>query len=326
MNSGRATLQYQIEADRLGAPCAVPDPRQMQDGDADRPARDLATSPKCNVLFAKAAPSCGPAARSSKGATQASPLRANGSRITDPRFRILAESLTLPEAKKPQRKRTAKAERRADMIEQILDTAELLFSRNGFYGVTLKDVAEHIGVHHSLINYYFEDKKKLFDAVFARRAVVTSERRMRLLDEYDAATGGKPTVQGALGVFLDTDLDLYIEGGEGWRNYGALGAQVANTPEWGADMMDRHFDPVVLRLIDLLRRALPDCAEEDIFWGYHFVTGALMLTLARTGRIDKLSQGLCKSGDYAAVKERMSTFMAGGFLAICERRKAKGST
>jgi len=50
--------------------------------------------------------------------------------------------------------------------------------------------------------------------------------------------------------------------------------------------MDEHFDPVVLRLIDLLKKALPDCAEEDIFWGYHFVTGALMNTLARTGRID----------------------------------------
>ncbi len=62
---------------------------------------------------------------------------------------------------------------------------------------------------------------------------------------------------------------------------------MANTPEWGAAMMDSHFDPVVLRLIGLLKKALPDCAEEDIFWGYHFVTGALMLTLARTGRIDR---------------------------------------
>jgi hypothetical protein len=146
---------------------------------------------------------------------------------------------------------------------------------------------------------------------------------MRLLEEYDVATGGKPSVEGALRVFLDSDLDLYIEGGEGWRNYGALGAQVANTPEWGAEMMDQHFDPVVLRLIDLLKKALPDCAEEDIFWGYHFVTGALMLTLAQTGRIDKLSAGLCKSSDYAAVKERMATFMAAGFQAICERRKAE---
>lgn len=202
-------------------------------------------------------------------------------------------------------------------MEQILDAAEYLFSKHGLYGVTLKDVAARVGVHHTLLNYYFEDKKKLFDAVFARRAVVTSERRMRALDDYDAATGGNPTVEGALRAFLDTDLDLYIEGGESWKNYGALGAQVANTPEWGAALMDEHFDPVVLRLIGLLKKALPDCSDEDIFWGYHFVTGALMVTLARTGRIDKLSGGKCKSEDFVAIKQRMAGFMAAGFLQIC---------
>jgi len=216
-------------------------------------------------------------------------------------------------------RRTKKAEQRAETMEQILDAAEYLFSRHGLYGVTLKDVAARVGVHHTLLNYYFEDKNRLFDAVFARRAVVTSERRMRALDDYDAATGGQPTIEGALRAFLDTDLDLYIQGGEGWKNYAALGAQVANTPEWGAELMDEHFDPVVLRLIGLLKKALPDCAEEDIFWGYHFVTGALMLTLARTGRIDKLSGGLCKSEDFVAVKERMATFMAAGFAAICKK-------
>lgn len=218
------------------------------------------------------------------------------------------------------RRRSTKAEQRAEMMEQILDEAEYLFSKHGLYGVTLKDVAQRVGVHHTLLNYYFEDKKKLFDAVFARRAAVTSERRMTVLDEYEKATAGKPTVEGALHAFLDTDLDLYIEGGEGWKNYAALGAQVANTPEWGAELMDKHFDPVVLRLIDLLKKALPGCAEEDIFWGYHFVTGALLLTLARTGRIDKLSGGVCKSDDFAAVKARMAAFMAAGFKEVCKPR------
>ena len=227
----------------------------------------------------------------------------------------------LTEKKPARRKASTKAEQRAEMIEQILDTAELLFSKHGLYGVTLKDVAKHIGVHHTLINYYFDDKKALFDRVFARRAVVTSERRMRMLDEYEQACAGKPTVEGALRAFLDTDLDLYIEGGESWKNYAALASQVANTPEWGAAMMDEHFDPVVLRLIGILKRALPGCADADIFWGYHFVTGALMLTLARTGRIDKLSDGLCHSDDFAAVKQRMSTFMAAGLMAICEKGK-----
>ncbi|MFZ0266183.1 MAG: TetR/AcrR family transcriptional regulator [Caulobacter sp.] len=223
----------------------------------------------------------------------------------------------MPQDAQPRRRSTKKAEQRAEMMEQILDAAEYLFSKHGLYGVTLKDVAKRVGAHHTLMNYYFDDKKTLFDTVFARRASITSERRMRALDEYDKATDGKPTVEGALRAFLDTDLDLYIDGGEGWKNYAALGAQVANAPEWGAALMDEHFDPVVLRLIDLLKKALPDCSEADVFWGYHFVTGALMLTLARTGRIDKLSGGVCKSDDFVAVKDRMATFMAAGFLSVC---------
>jgi AcrR family transcriptional regulator len=218
------------------------------------------------------------------------------------------------------RRRPTKVQQRAEKMEQILDAAEYLFSKHGLYGVTLKDVAKRVGAHHTLLNYYFVDKKNLFDAVCARRAVVTSTLRMDALNQYDEATGGKPTVEGALRAFLDTDLDLYIRGGEGWRNYGALGAQVANNT-WGAEIMHVHFDPVVLRLIELLKKALPDCAEEDIFWGYHFVTGALMLTLARTGRIDMLSNGACKSEDFAAVKHRMASFMAAGFLALCKKKK-----
>jgi AcrR family transcriptional regulator len=220
------------------------------------------------------------------------------------------------ETPKPRRRRT-KVEQRADKMDQILDAAEYLFSVHGLYGVTLKDVAQRVGVHHTLLNYYFTDKKKLFDEVIARRAEVTIALRMAALDEYDAATKGKPTVEGALRAFLDTDLDLYGQGGENWKNYGALGAQVSNTT-YGAELMDLHFDPVVLRLIDLLKKALPDCAEEDIFWGYHFVTGALMLTLARTGRINRLSGGLCDSDDFGAVKDRMATFMAAGFMSICK--------
>lgn len=211
------------------------------------------------------------------------------------------------------KRRPTKAEQRAEMMEQILDAAEYLFSRHGLHGVTLKDVAKRVGVHHTLVNYYFEDKKKLFTAVSGRRAGVTVERRMKALDEYDAATRGKPTVEGALRAFLDTDLDLYVEGGEGWMNYAALGALMSNSAEGGAELMNKHFDPVVLRLIELLRKALPDCSDEDLFWGYHFVTGALMLTLARTGRIDRLSGGLCRSDDFAAVKQRMASFMAAGF-------------
>ena len=213
------------------------------------------------------------------------------------------------------RTRRSKAEQRAESIEQILDAAEYLFSKSGLHGVSLRDVAKRVGIHTTLVHYYFQDKQNLFEEVFARRAGVTSGRRMTVLEQYEKEAGDKVTVEGALHAFLDTDLDLYYEGGEHWMNYASFCARVSNTPE-GSELMDVHFDPVVLKLVSILKRALPDYADEDIFWGYHFVTGSLMHTLARTKRIDRLSGGICHADDFPAVKKRMAKFMAAGFLAL----------
>jgi hypothetical protein len=144
------------------------------------------------------------------------------------------------------------------------------------------------------------------------------------LDRYERECG-TPTVEGALRAFLDTDLDLYIAGGEGWRNFAAFAAQVSNSAE-GATMMDLHFDPVVLKLIGILKKALPNCTDPDIFWGYDFVSGAFMHILGRTGRIDRLSGGTCKSDDFDAVKERLASFMAAGFVALCSKPKKAAPT
>ena len=135
---------------------------------------------------------------------------------------------SVPKPKKVSAKTSrTKAEQRAETLEHILDAAEFLFSKHGLYGVTLRDVAPKVGVHTSLMHYYFEDKFALFKAVFVRRAHVTSDRRMKALNEYEKEAKGKPTVAGALHAFLDTDFDLYTSGGDGWRNYGAFGSQVS---------------------------------------------------------------------------------------------------
>ena len=146
------------------------------------------------------------------------------------------------------------------------------------------------------------------------KAQQREESREQILD-------GAVTVEGALHAFLDSDLDLYLNGSQGLRNYGAMGAQIANTPE-GGKVLDDHFDAVVLRLLALLKKAMPEAADEDIFWGYHFVSAALLHTMGRTGRIDRLSGGLCRGDDYAAVTERIAPFMAAGFKEICVSRAA----
>jgi AcrR family transcriptional regulator len=219
--------------------------------------------------------------------------------------------------------RRTRAEQRAATLKLILDTSEELFSRLGYFGVTIKDVADKMGIHAALIHYYFDGKKALFDAVFERRVQYAVTTRTAGLDAYEAQVGDQPTVEGALRAYYDGAFDVYINGDEGWRNFGRIFSQVNNAPGYGAEKMDTFFDPLVLRLIGLLSKALPDAKPEDLFWSFQFTSGAYSLILSRTGRIDRLSGNLCKSSDFEAVRERFVTFMAAGFEALYKRGKSK---
>lgn len=215
-----------------------------------------------------------------------------------------------------------RAEQRAATVKLILDTSEDLFAQLGYFGVTIKDVADRMGIHPALIHYYFDGKKALFDAVFERRVEYAVQARTAGLDAYEAEVGDHPTLEGALRAYYDGAFDVYVNDDEGWRNFGRIFAQVNNAPGYGAEKMDTYFDPLVLRLIGLLQKALPDAAPEDLFWSFQFTSGAYSLILSRTGRIDRLSGNLCASDDFEAVRDRFVTFMAAGFEALYKRRKA----
>jgi AcrR family transcriptional regulator len=168
-----------------------------------------------------------------------------------------------------------------------------------------------------MIHYYFKSKRQLFDAVFSRRADILNVERMASLDAYEAAHGDGVTVEGAIAAFLRPVLEKLATGDPGWRSYLALVAQVAQVTEWGGEVMTRSFDPVIQRLVGVARRALPGAKDVDLYWAYNFLSGALVLTLAETDRIDRLSGGQCRSTDIAALEPRLVRFAASGFRGLC---------
>jgi AcrR family transcriptional regulator len=206
-----------------------------------------------------------------------------------------------------------------DLRGVILDAAEQLFSAHGFYGVTVRDVAAAAGVDTALVHYYFGAKRELFDAVFARRAEILNRARLDAMAAYQSAHPNL-TVEGVIEAFIGPLIELSMTGDPGWRNYFRLVALVNNTPAWGGETMHRFFDPVVRRLIDLLRQALPEAELRDLYWSYQFLTGAMMLAVSETGRIDQLSDGLCRSDDMAAVRARLYAYCAAGIQELVARR------
>jgi AcrR family transcriptional regulator len=206
-----------------------------------------------------------------------------------------------------------------ETASRILDSAEELFSRNGFYGVSVRAVADHAGVNTALAHYYFQTKQGLFDAVFLRRAEIINRDRFESMENYERTFGDKMTVTGLIESFLLPLLNRALHSDPGWKNYFSILAQMANSRDLGTDTMTRYFDPLVQRLIDTLHKIMPDARKEDLYWSYHMLTGALTLTLGDTARLDRLSGGLCRSSDIDAIAPRMVEYCAAGFLAVCRR-------
>jgi len=217
------------------------------------------------------------------------------------------------------------ADSRTDTRELILDAAEDLFSKHGFYGVTIREVAREAGVDTALVHYYFGAKRALFDAVFLRRAEVWNNDRINAINRYAETDGAAMTLEGLLEAFLRPPFEWSLKGGPGWKHYAALVAQTNANPSFGGETMARYFDPAIHRLIVLIHQVMPWAREVDLYWGYHNLSGALTLTLGETGRLDRLSGGLARSGDLESACDYMVRFAAAGFRAVCARPEASAT-
>src|ERR1044071_5728485 len=91
--------------------------------------------------------------------------------------------------KTARRGRPLQGEGASDTRDRILNAAEDHFSRHGFWGVTIREVAEQAKVDTALLHYYFDTKRGLFDAVFARRAEIINRERIESIDAYESSSG-----------------------------------------------------------------------------------------------------------------------------------------
>lgn len=210
-------------------------------------------------------------------------------------------------------RRRSNRERRDESKGRILDAAEALFAQRGFNGVSLKDIAVAAEVDTSLLHYYFASKAGLFTAVITRQAPRVNRARMEAMATYAQAAGGAPSVEGALRAYLEPAFTLAIEGGQSEQNYMTLIAQISVSPASVLPGVQVDaFDPAIEAFLDLMQQARPKATRTELYWFYHMLSGAIAQSWARTGRIDRLSGGLCRSDDLAEILEQTIAVFSGG--------------
>jgi AcrR family transcriptional regulator len=199
--------------------------------------------------------------------------------------------------------------------ERILDAAEKLFAESGYDGVSIRQITREAGVELALANYHFGPKLELFRAVVRRRAEALNAQRFALLAELDEDA----SIEAVIHAFTAPFLERSMRGGPGWKNYARVIAQITNSPRWQPDIVAQEFDPVARVFIERIMRIFPGAREDDLYWGFYFLLGAMTITFAETGRVDSLSAGRFKATDLDAIHARMIPFLAAGFRALCEQ-------
>src|SRR5580692_187637 len=86
----------------------------------------------------------------------------------------------------------------ADTKTRILDAAEKLFGKNGFDATSLRDITADADVNLAAVNYHFQTKDSLIDAVIARRIEPVNRKRLELLE----SAGPNPNIEQILIAFL----------------------------------------------------------------------------------------------------------------------------
>ena len=186
-------------------------------------------------------------------------------------------------------KSTKRSQRSMATSERILDAAEELFAKHGIYGVTMREIAELANVDTALLHYYFESKRGVFDAVFSRRADILNIERMREMDRYESENSGQYELESIIAAYLRPMFSLNRQGGQGWRNFCAFVGNLSTAPEL-AEIYAAKFDPVLKRFIAMLREAMPEADEADLYWSYHMFSGSLMVVNMANGAIEHLSR------------------------------------
>ncbi len=196
---------------------------------------------------------------------------------------------------------------------RILDAAERLFATHGFAETSLRAITAEAGVNLAAVNYHFQSKDALIQAVIARRIGPLNQARIARLDAVEAATPNGPlALEDVLRSFVEPTVRM-IRSEPG---FAALFARLFFEPgEVFGKIFREQIVYVKTRFHGALRRALPDIPDSEMIWRIFFAIGAMAHTVSGEQHLQCASDGQCDTSDLDAVIDRLIAFTAAGLRA-----------
>ncbi len=190
-----------------------------------------------------------------------------------------------------------------DTKTRILNAAEKLFGMDGFEATSLRDITAEAQVNLAAVNYHFQSKDSLIDAIIERRIQPINQRRFEMLDAF----GHPPSVEQVVEAFLAPMLMPEV-----LPAVPLIGRVLSNPNQFVDRVYKKHLLQVVERFSQAIQEALPQLSPEETFWRLQFMAGCMTHVLALSTVLPLMSS---HPVDRLALRWRLINFIAAGLRA-----------
>jgi AcrR family transcriptional regulator len=201
-----------------------------------------------------------------------------------------------------------------DTKDRILDSAEILFAQNGFSATSLRAITDHADVNLASVNYHFQSKDALVQAVLMRRLNPVNQRRMELLNAIlQRFPASPPPLEEILDAFYRPVVEEVMKSQREGRPIMPLIGRIFIEPgELVASQVRAMMSQVATAFVDALHLALPETPQTVLFWRLQFAIGMISHLFGAAPLIEGLARGRIRINDTEEILRQLIPFAAGG--------------
>lgn len=204
----------------------------------------------------------------------------------------------------------------------IADAAEKMFSRRGFFGASIRDIANEAGVRSGLVTHHFKTKEELFRYVVLRLADGLCEIVEASMRKAETAAAPDPaSLQSLIRAFIMPFVQLLRDEDPGWGCYVKLTSQLLthyDVPELREPL--KSLDSVSALFISRIRPLVPELDDRNFYGAIYAIEAVMAFMVQDPGFLDSLTLNHHHSTDLDRLMDSLVPFLTGGFLSLGEKQ------
>jgi AcrR family transcriptional regulator len=206
--------------------------------------------------------------------------------------------------------------------DRILDTAERLFAKHGYDGVSLRTLATAAEAQLGLVHYHFGDKLDVYKAMWARwfpaDLHLPFEARLELSTDAPIESNIRSFVDHFFGPLISVFQDR-----RGRHLLSIVGREISDPKEASRGLVKKYLDPRARLLVDDIHTLMPSLTKGEVSLAYNMMTGIASSIFVPHARIVRLSPGPIKVEEMIKSLPTVIEFVVGGWMGIFESRSAR---